>query len=266
MRTLRGHGADAKLWAVANTQIARVHLPVLGQMHAFELHFEPRPTSLTSTLDVARELAAHALTAAAEVTGQAPTCVAGCAACCRHLVMLTVPEALAIANAVHHFDEPRRAELTRRFGEALALAERAGIFGPRGSRRFLVSEYRGEAELAGDVARRYFALQIACPFLEQEACSIYELRPLACREHNVSSMPDHCTTFDHPERRGVPSLGLARAVALAAERLVAMPRSGVPLPTLLEWYQATDFTTDVAVDGVAALRALLGALGEVEER
>lgn len=255
---------------MSKSEVARIHLPVLGQTRAFELRFEPGPTTLTKTLDVARELAEQALTAVSAITAEAPTCRDACAACCRHLVMLTVPEAHAIAKAVLALPEPRRTELCRRFEAALNAAQHAGILGPRGARRFLVSEYRGESELAGDVARRYFSLGIPCPFLDHESCTMYDLRPLACREHNVSSDPQHCTTFDHHLRRGVPSLGLAQAVARAAERLAGLPSTGVPLPVLLEWYadlpSLSDLDIDAEVDGVAALRALLAALGDVEER
>lgn len=251
---------------MSSHETARVHLPVLGRTQAFEIPFEPGPTTLVQSLDAARALAAQALTAAVQVSGKAPTCSAGCAACCRHLVMLTLPEAQALASAIVALAEPRRSEVRRRFASALKKAEVGGIFGPRGERRFLVSEASGEAEVASDVARRYFALGIACPLLEREACTMYELRPLACREHNVSSDPKHCKTFDHDKRRGVPSLGLARAVAGATDKLTGVGRTGVPLPVLLEWFDSRRDDIDVEVGGVDALRALLEALGEVEER
>lgn len=249
-----------------HTELARVHLPVLGQVRAFELPFAPERTPLVQTLGVARELAQQALTAVVEITGEAPTCNVGCAACCRHLVMLTAPEALALGAAAFALPEPRRTELRRRFDAALTAAERAGVLGPKGARRFLVTEYLGEDELAGDVARRYFALAIACPLLERETCSMYELRPLACREHHVSSEPGLCTSFAHPARRGVPTLGLASAVARATASLTDLSSTGVPLPLLLEWYEQNAAHAALEVDGVEALRALLAALGDVEER
>ena len=38
----------------------------------------------------------------------------------------------------------------------------------------------------------YWALKIACPFLENESCSIYKDRPIACREYLVVTDPKHC--------------------------------------------------------------------------
>jgi Fe-S-cluster containining protein len=38
----------------------------------------------------------------------------------------------------------------------------------------------------------YFRLGIPCPFLENESCSIYADRPLACREFLVTSPAENC--------------------------------------------------------------------------
>jgi Fe-S-cluster containining protein len=48
------------------------------------------------------------------------------------------------------------------------------------------------AKLA-DLAMRYFRQGIACPFLENESCSIHESRPLACREYLVTSPAENCS-------------------------------------------------------------------------
>src|SRR5581483_2767729 len=50
--------------------------------------------------------------------------------------------------------------------------------------------------LAADATRSlgvdYFRLGIACPFLEDESCSIYADRPLSCREYLVTSPAENC--------------------------------------------------------------------------
>ncbi len=52
----------------------------------------------------------------------------------------------------------------------------------------------------------YFALAIACPFLEDERCSIHEHRPSICREYLVVSPPMHCASLDaeHVRRVTIP--------------------------------------------------------------
>ncbi|HEY4330425.1 MAG TPA: YkgJ family cysteine cluster protein, partial [Phycisphaerae bacterium] len=44
--------------------------------------------------------------------------------------------------------------------------------------------------------KKYFDLRIACPFLENELCSIYTDRPLVCREYQVTSPVSHCQNLD----------------------------------------------------------------------
>ena len=43
------------------------------------------------------------------------------------------------------------------------------------------------------VGREYFRLGIACPFLEEESCSIYHDRPITCREYLVTSPAENCS-------------------------------------------------------------------------
>lgn len=49
-----------------------------------------------------------------------------------------------------------------------------------------------------------------CPFLSESRCSIYSVRPLACRTHfNVSSYSEICDLTQYPQARMVPALSLA---------------------------------------------------------
>src|SRR5262249_9772433 len=42
------------------------------------------------------------------------------------------------------------------------------------------------------IGLEYFRQAIACPFLEEESCSIYADRPITCREYLVTSPAEHC--------------------------------------------------------------------------
>jgi hypothetical protein len=50
----------------------------------------------------------------------------------------------------------------------------------------------------------YFRLGIACPFLEEESCSIHPDRPIACREYLVTSPAANCSTLNREIVRQVP--------------------------------------------------------------
>jgi Fe-S-cluster containining protein len=66
-----------------------------------------------------------------------------------------------------------------RFADSLRRLDEAGL-------KARLAE-AGDAGAQGATVRTLsleaFALGIACPFLEDEACSIYADRPLACRQH-----------------------------------------------------------------------------------
>jgi Fe-S-cluster containining protein len=88
------------------------------------------------------------------------------------------------------------------------------------------------------VAGEYFRLQLACPFLEDEACSIHPDRPFACREYLVTSDPAHCASFSRQGIRKVfvpmdmPSALQKACVEAGADRPV------LPLVWSLDWSAA----------------------------
>lgn len=139
----------------------------------------PLLQSLTdAVVDIAGDIAAE--------QGQRISCKAGCGACCRQLVPISEAEARRIAELVENLPEPRRAEIRRRFAvveERLAEAELL--------QQLSQPRQIGEEALR-DVGMDYFRLGIACPFLEDESCSIHRDRPLSCREYLVTSPAEHC--------------------------------------------------------------------------
>lgn len=118
--------------------------------------------------------------------GKPVSCAAACGACCRQLVPIAPAEARQLAVLVDGLSEPRRTVVKERFAEALRRAEEAGLLPG------LEARGASGAGTARETALAYFRLQIACPFLESESCSIYEDRPIACREYLVTSPPANC--------------------------------------------------------------------------
>jgi Putative zinc- or iron-chelating domain len=57
-----------------------------------------------------------------------------------------------------------------------------------------------DREAAHQLGLGYFALGIACPFLEEERCTIHKIRPLRCREYQVVSPAELCA---HPDTREI---------------------------------------------------------------
>ncbi|MBI5441107.1 MAG: YkgJ family cysteine cluster protein [Deltaproteobacteria bacterium] len=163
--------------------------------------------------------------------GKPVSCAKGCGACCRQLIPLAHAEARAIAALVEELPEPRRSEMKERFEDALRRVEAAGLLPSlEGSTERMSVE-------AIDLGLGYMRLGIPCPFLEDESCSIYSERPIACREYLVSSLPRHCAS---PTAETVEAVSLPTRVWAAAareEKGVANsdPAPCVPLVVALRW-------------------------------
>ena len=147
------------------------------------------PARVGELLPVARALAdgvVRETCRSVEAAGEKISCTKGCGACCRNLVAISEVEARRLRAVVDALPEPRRATVLARFRDARARLERAGLLAAlEATERMTDAEYR---TLVGS----YFREGIPCPFLEDEACSIYEERPITCREFLVTSPPENC--------------------------------------------------------------------------
>lgn len=98
-------------------------------------------------------------------------CREGCAHCCRFQVAVTPPEALAIAHVVRGRGSAAADALAAQCAE-LATAERSLDAGGR------------------------VRLKRSCVFLHDERCTIYDVRPLACRGANATDAAQCASALD----------------------------------------------------------------------
>jgi Fe-S-cluster containining protein len=146
--------------------------------------------------------------ARAQAEGRTITCRAGCGACCRQLVPVSEPEARDLARLVGAMPEPRRSQVRARFESALAALAPTGL---------LERSLRPLAGEAAPLGLAWFAQHVACPFLEDESCSIHPDRPLSCREYLVTSPAVNCEA---------PASANIEKVALAGDPSVALLKAG----------------------------------------
>ncbi len=163
--------------------------------------------------------------------GQQVSCTKGCGACCRQLVPIAQLEARNIREVVEQMPEPRRSTIRARFAEARRRLVESGLFERLQER----DEWQeGESRTLG---MQYFHLGIPCPFLENESCSIYHDRPVACREYLVTSPAANCAR---------PTAETVKIVPLPFHVWTAMARVDdeshrapwVPLILATEWADA----------------------------
>jgi Fe-S-cluster containining protein len=220
----------------AQTVTANVNLNLSGTPVVVEITVPLAPFPLPMLLPTFRSLAETIVDQAVENTkSEALTisCRSGCGACCRQLVPISEVEARLIRDLVRDFPEPRRSTVLARFVEARRRLEEAGLL-----EMLLRPETFSDGQLR-PIGLSYFAQGIPCPFLENESCSIYDERPIACREYLVTSPAEHCAK---PSQETVHCVELAAKVSRAVNRIGHDPgrRSipWVPLMLALEWAES----------------------------
>jgi len=194
-------------------------------------------TTVTELLPIFRSLD-NAIVGMAEKqaaeSGLAISCKAGCGACCRQMVPLSLFEAQALSEWMKSLPEERQHELQERFHRALLALRETGLL-----KRLVEEDWLANNEAAVEMAIEYFRKGIPCPFLEDESCSIHPIRPLACREYLVTSPPENCKD---PVKIGVAGvelpLKLSRALFRMGSELERDPRGWVPLVFLCVWMKS----------------------------
>ncbi|APW61349.1 YkgJ family cysteine cluster protein [Paludisphaera borealis] len=215
------------------TITANVNLNLSGTPVEAKITVPVAPFPLPMLLPTFRSLAETIIEHAVEDTkseGLTISCRSGCGACCRQLVPSSEVEARLIHDLVVDFPEPRRARVLSRFAEARRRLDEAGLL-----EMLLRPEAFSDDQLR-PFALDYFKQGIPCPFLEDESCSIYEERPIACREYLVTSPAEHCA---QPSPETVHCVKLAAKVSRAVNRIGQDPTSRfvrwVPLVLAFEW-------------------------------
>lgn len=165
--------------------------------------------------------------------GKPVSCKAGCGICCRQQVPLADFEAHRLRRLVDTMPEPRRSEIIARFQAVEDRVQEAG------DAISLDTDKPLSLEEMAHRAGAYFRLMIPCPFLENESCSIYDERPLKCREYLVTSPAENCAD---PSRLPVDGLPLPLEVYMATLFLDQETRGPgirwVPLNDLMSWTDA----------------------------
>jgi Putative zinc- or iron-chelating domain len=166
--------------------------------------------------------------------GRVPSCQKGCAACCRMLVPLSAPEAFTVRDWVRSRPAEQRDRIIARFAETKVRLLSHGLW-QRLWELCEVSDHSSD-EALDDVNRRYYALRIACPFLEEEICTIYDERPAACRELLVTSPADRCEDLIANPVDAIPiPMRISTVLGLLWQDLTSTSTRLIPFPLALDW-------------------------------
>ena len=168
-----------------------------------------------------------------EANGKTVSCKKGCGACCRQLVPITKTETWHIAKLVEKLPREKQKRIKQAFREARETLQNSGLW-EQLSNTSLIKNTR-------EIGFDYFDLDINCPFLEDNACSIHPHRPLSCREFLATSNPVFCNT---PRNMKIESIDIPVRVSNTLGRIedgeVTKPFEWIPLSLALNWANTHD--------------------------
>lgn len=146
------------------------------------------------------------------------------------MVPISETEARYLAGLIAAMPEDQKQRVTARFVQVVEALAASGL------------RERLSAELLADPAERnrlgleYFHHGLACPFLEDESCSIHPHRPASCREYLVTSPARNCST---PRAANISMVELPAKMSGVLYRFSdghgEQPARWMALPLLLEW-------------------------------
>jgi Fe-S-cluster containining protein len=193
---------------------------------------------ITDIVSVVRSLSekAQALEVSSTLqTGRKISCQKGCGACCqRIMVPVSPPEAFALAKMLEDLPQDHRGRVEQRLAETRERLQAAGLLP-------LLQELAESPDQKTDsdidpINRAYYALRLPCIFLENDACSIYEYRPAACREYLVTTAAELCQDIEkNPVQELHIPLRAGTVLSILWAELTGGPVRLMPLPVAFEW-------------------------------
>ena len=189
--------------------------------------------------------------------GRTITCSKGCDACCRaQPVPVTPAETLALARHVQSLPAAPQARVRARFAHGVARLREAGLFDT-----LIRDEPTTSPQQALAVTATCFGLGLACPFLEDGACSIHADRPFVCRQYLVTSPATLCADPLNAPVAVVPlPLRPVGAMLKAATAVAGREQLTVPLMLALVYAERHHDELQSTADARKTLAAWLDAL------
>jgi len=183
----------------------------------------------------ARQNAFDSLEKSLSAEGKKISCRSGCTYCCYHYVAVSFAQGIVIVDYLY-----KRKGLLKQFfdnyekwridGESIAdEIDRIRIHALSSS----IPTHQVMMDTRS-LSNRYLESSIRCPFLVDDKCSIYEVRPMACSGHHSVTPPDCCAPAAQQKpdiRNSVPAKEkLIEIIGLAGSQMVLYE---LTLPTMV---------------------------------
>lgn len=229
--------------------------PIRGQVT-----FDTGPMRLADLVSTTYELTNIMVQRAArreEKAGRRISCGPNCGVCCCQMVPLSPPESFYLVDLLDTLDTSHRQVLLERFETVVSKLKKHKMV-----EELLAPDYSDELGLA--IAKEYFRMQMPCPFLEDESCSIHPNRPVACREYNVTSPPELCAdagNYSSGIAKVRMPLPLSAPLARLTAHLTDTKARLIPLTLVPLWVAENDDLRRMEWSGVMLFQRLMDEIG-----
>jgi len=221
------------------TEVIGLELDILGKKVNFSIAVSKGQATLADIVPLARTICTKITDIVVESVcsnGDHIPCRKGCATCCSHyLVPLSVPEAFRLKEEISDAPRSQRESIWQ-----ACLLTTKRILSKRPP-KLLLDQTDGPS-LVGPVDLKrvsnwYKNLKLPCPFLHKGLCTIYDQRPLACREYFVKGSAEACRgERDVAEVVRMP-VQMPNALAQLARDFEGTTLEAVLLPLVFLWYE-----------------------------
>lgn len=216
--------------------LIELKLNIFGKLLHIYIGAEDKLAKLSDIVPLARFLSTKIISTIKQHVnnnGDTIACHSNCSHCCRYLVPLTIPEAMCLTEEVR-----ARPQWERRFVEESYLLTARCILGltPKCSLKKFAHIHLETGSRLKDLSDWYGQINLPCPFLLNNLCTIYKQRPIACREHLVISSPSDCKghSTNHPQLVQMP-ISILNALACLTSELEQATNKAIILPFALIW-------------------------------
>jgi Fe-S-cluster containining protein len=215
-------------------EIISFELDIAGKTMPFHISAAAKEATLADIVLPARKLStkvAIAFLKSLEEKGQPVPCRKGCCACCSYLIPLSVPEIFRFRQEFLAMQPEYRNSIMQ---SCMDAAER--ILDKNFQTSYLKSHSKNNPPWINHVGKWYDGLELACPFLAEGLCSLYEQRPLACREHIVTGLTDLYQTGQKCNLNVAPMpVSILEALGQLSSELEQSDIEAVMLPLAFAW-------------------------------
>lgn len=235
----------------ADWEVFKLQLEILGNPLHAQLAVADEAMRLGDVVPLARRICDEVVDAVKrhlKIHDQQVTCKIGCSHCCRHLLPLSVPEAMRLHTEIALLPSEIRAMVIKSFGDSETKIMESH---PDKIGQEILAANGSDADAAMKILCRWYqSLQLDCPFLHNGLCSIYSARPLTCREFISVRPAENCR--DPLGDRGecvVAPFSMADVMMMLTAELTGHKADTVLMTLWQNWYLENKTTYELSWPG-----------------